>query len=862
MGLLSVVAFANGYGFYFVITWLPTFLGTLGFSAAPLAVYAGLPMIFAVPADLLGGVMTDWLARKLGLLLGRALVGGAAYAVAATAMFAATRATDHPHAAAVLLAVAGGASMFALAASSAACIEISSEHSGLVSATMNTMGQVGGMLSPIVLAWLLERFGAAGKWLLPLQLIGSVYAAAALCWLFINPRRQLSGTPHPHSFFGPSASCNEFFLLMKISRLFFHSGLLASMLVSVVGAAQGPTLNPDPADLSALGRRQPGTMATAPIPDARHIKNGWSIPSKGYADQPYIVPTDDGAWLCVITTGTGHEGSPGQHVVSMRSTDLGRSWETMVPIEPADGPEASYAVMLKVSGGRVYVFYNHNTDRVKEVKYETKGATKRVDSLGYYVFKYSDDHGRTWSTKRHVVPVREFAADRNNIYGGKLRFFWNVGRPLILGDAAILVLHKVGAMGSPGFFAQSEGAFLKSKNILTERDPEKIIFETLPDGDVGLRTPTGGGRIAEEQSIVSLSDGSLYCVYRTVDGWPANAYSRDAGHTWTSAAYMTYAPGGPRVKHPRAANFVWKCGNGKFLYWFHNHGGAIIGKMAADATGATGNPYNDRNPAWLMAGTERDTPNGKVIEWSQPEIFLYDDDPYIRMSYPDLVEQGGKFYITETQKNVGRIHEVPAQLVEGLFKQSENRTVAREGVILDLPAGRTSASTAIMPKLPDFNGRDAKRPDYGAADLRTGFSLDLWFKLESVAAGQVLLDSRDARGRGLVLTTTADGAVRITLNDGGAESSWASDAKTVLPGQLRHLVVTVDGGPKIITFVVDGVLCDGGEERQFGWGRFSPHLRAPNGAEQMKRAPGVGSLRIYRRALRTSEAVGNFRAGL
>jgi len=190
--LLCLVAFANGYGFYFVITWLPTFLGTLGFSAATLAIYSGLPMIFAVPADLLGGVTTDWLARRLGLRLGRALVGGAAYAVAAAAMFAATQVTDSPHVAAVLLAVAGGASMFALAASWATCIEISAEHSGLVSATMNTVGQVGGMLSPIVLAWLVERSGAAGKWQLPLQLIGSVYAAAALSWIFINPRRQLS----------------------------------------------------------------------------------------------------------------------------------------------------------------------------------------------------------------------------------------------------------------------------------------------------------------------------------------------------------------------------------------------------------------------------------------------------------------------------------------------------------------------------------------------------------------------------------------------------------------------------------------------------------------------------------------------
>lgn len=190
--LLSLVAFANGYGFYFVITWLPTFLSTLGFSSATLAIYSGLPMIFAVPADILGGVTTDFVARKFGVRLGRALVGGAAYAVAAAAMAAATAITDNPHAAALLLAVAGGASMFALAASWSTCIELGAKHSGLVSATMNTIGQIGGMLSPIVLALLVERSGAAGRWLLPLQLIAGLYALAALSWLFINPRRRLS----------------------------------------------------------------------------------------------------------------------------------------------------------------------------------------------------------------------------------------------------------------------------------------------------------------------------------------------------------------------------------------------------------------------------------------------------------------------------------------------------------------------------------------------------------------------------------------------------------------------------------------------------------------------------------------------
>ena len=68
---------------------------------------------------------------------------------------------------------------------------------------------------------------------------------------------------------------------------------------------------------------------------------------------------------------------------------------------------------------------------------------------------------------------------------------------------------------------------------------------------------------------------------------------------------------------------------------------------------------------WLLGGVEADSPNGKIIRWSQPEIALYDDDPYIRMSYPDLVEDGGKYFLTETQKDVARVHEIDPTLLEG-----------------------------------------------------------------------------------------------------------------------------------------------------------------------------------------------------
>jgi len=586
--------------------------------------------------------------------------------------------------------------------------------------------------------------------------------------------------------------------------------------------------------------------------DPRNIVNGFEIPSEGYCDQPYVVITNDGNWLCVLTTGKDREGESGQHVITMRSTDQGKTWSKPVDIEPASGPEASYAVLLKVPSGRIYSFYTHNTDNVREVIADNPpfkdGKCKRVDSVGYFVFKYSDDNGYTWSNKRYVIQVREMEIDRENPYDGKVRFFWNVSKPFIHKGSAYVSLHKVGGFGE-GFFTRSEGVLLKSENILAENDPEKIAWETLPDGDAGLRTPLGGGPIAEEQSYSVLSDGSFYCVYRTVDGHPVYTYSLDNGHTWTESKYKQYADG-RLMKHPRAANFAWKCSNGKYLYWFHNHGGR---------------DYEDRNPVWLCGGVEVNTPEGKVIQWSQPEIILYDDDPYIRMSYPDLVEENGQYYFTETQKNVAHVHKLDPGLLEGLWNQFDNTSVTTKELVLVLPKDGIMPDETDMPELPKFCVRDSKRLDYGTKNLCKGFTIDMWIRFDSLDAGQIVLDSRTENEQGICLQTTSHKTVEIVLNDGRTANHWDCDPDMLKPGKLHHVAVIVDGGPKIITFIVDGMLCDGGEYRQFGWGRFNRNLRDINGSERLRITPPLkGQLelfRIYDRYLRTSEVVGNYRAG-
>ena len=631
-------------------------------------------------------------------------------------------------------------------------------------------------------------------------------------------------------------------------------------------------------------------------PDPRHLSHGLEIPTESYSDQPFIVQTDDGAWLCAVTTGPGEEGVEGQHIVTQRSTDCGKTWSAPVPVEPGDKRENSYAVMLKVpaglpaaalaneglpavalaKAGRIYIFYNHNTDNVREVKwYNGKDAYKRVDSLGHFVFKYSDDHGKSWSAKRYDIPFRLFQCDRENIYCGKLCFFWNVGKPFVHDGAAFVSLHKVGQMGE-GFFRQSEGALLKSDNILSEPDPEKIRWETLPDGEVGLRTPPGGGPIAEEQSYVVLSDGSFHVNYRSIDGYPVESYSRDGGHTWSTPRYKRYTDG-RKMKNPRAANFVWKCRNGKYLYWFHNHGGHFIRDMWGQSSETNGlvkngnGPYDDRNPVWLSAGIEVDTPAGRAIAWSEPEIALYDHDPFVRISYPDLVEEDGRYFLSETQKDIARVHEIPAAMLDGMWttlaatlgQEHGGVPVSADKCLINLPVKAGEAVPAVVPLpqvpwIPHFRTRNWHAADYRGTDSGEGAALEVWVTLPTLDPGQALLDNRDAAGCGFCLCTVAEGAVELTLCDGQTENHWTSDS--ILQASRRHhVVVNVDGGPRIISYIIDGRFCDGGETRQFGWGRFSPYLRHVNAARELRVAPVIDTLRVYTRAMRVFEAVNHYR---
>ena len=566
-------------------------------------------------------------------------------------------------------------------------------------------------------------------------------------------------------------------------------------------------------------------------PDPRLITTGREIPEKSYCDQPYVAITKDGDWLCLLTTGSEHEGSGGQHIVSTLSKDRGKTWGPLVDIEPDTGPEASWVTPLVVPSGRIYAFYTFDGDEVRTLP--GRNQKIRADMLGWYCFRYTDDNGKTWS-KRHRIPVRVTAADRANQWKGEVMIFWGIDKPKIGHDGVRFAFTKLGRW----MLDNGEGWMMYSDNILTEPDPGKINWELLPEGEHGIRHKDYGS-VQEEHNHVEIGNGHLYMVYRTTRGYPAHTYSTDGGRNWDTPEFMTYSPGGRKVKNPRACPKLWRCKNGKYLLWFHNH---------------SGGGFQDRNPAWVSGGVVRD---GKM-HWSEPEILLYSSDLSYntgRMSYPDLVEQDGNYWVSETQKTVARIHEIDPALFEGMWAQLEGGgEVTKKGLVLDLRGEAAGAAEAKMPKLPDL-AKDG------------GFSVDLEIKFaDNNEHSQVLIDSRDADGRGLAVGVDQGGALHVHFSDGKNIGRWASDPGLLKPGKTHHVTAIVDGGPDIITFVVDGKLCDGGEARQYGWGRFDAKLDDINGSDKLRLSPSfageIHSLRIYDRYLRTSEAVANYQASL
>jgi sugar phosphate permease len=190
--LICAMYFAFGYGLYFYFTWLPTYLiKVLGFSAISGGAFAALPFVLAGAADVAGGWATDRLAASRGLRTARCGLGSASFLLCSALLVGSILAAA-PIAKALLLALALASADFALGACWAVCLDVGADNAGVVTGFMNTSGNLGGFVGPLVVGYAVERWGT---WALPFYITAGVYAAGAVAWLAINPEQRIDAPP-------------------------------------------------------------------------------------------------------------------------------------------------------------------------------------------------------------------------------------------------------------------------------------------------------------------------------------------------------------------------------------------------------------------------------------------------------------------------------------------------------------------------------------------------------------------------------------------------------------------------------------------------------------------------------------------
>ena len=177
------------WGSFFYLSWLHTFLQKgRGYSEQEIQQLSWLPFACGAVANLLGGLTSDRLVKRIGLKWGRRAVGLGG--LAASALFIMlTMFTQDKVASVVLLALGYAGSDFMLPVAWSVCLDVGRKYAGAVTGAMNTAGQLGSTLTAWAFGKIVVAYG--GNYDAPLVPMAAMTLISALLWLKIDPTKQL-----------------------------------------------------------------------------------------------------------------------------------------------------------------------------------------------------------------------------------------------------------------------------------------------------------------------------------------------------------------------------------------------------------------------------------------------------------------------------------------------------------------------------------------------------------------------------------------------------------------------------------------------------------------------------------------------
>jgi MFS transporter, ACS family, glucarate transporter len=178
--------FCLSYGWYFYITWFPTYLAQARhMNVQSVAIFGIAPLFMGGlgnPASVwIGNRLTPWipeLARRRRLMASVGFTGAGIFLLLSTLM--------HDPALAVLtIGMASFSNDLIMPCAWAACMDVGGRHAGTLSGTMNMMGNVGGAIAPTVIGFIL--YWTHNNWNVTFYLSAAVYLLGVLCWRLLDP---------------------------------------------------------------------------------------------------------------------------------------------------------------------------------------------------------------------------------------------------------------------------------------------------------------------------------------------------------------------------------------------------------------------------------------------------------------------------------------------------------------------------------------------------------------------------------------------------------------------------------------------------------------------------------------------------
>jgi MFS family permease len=186
---LCVQWFCHFYGFYFYVTWLPTYLlEARGVALRHGAILSGLPLLAAGCGCLFAGYLLPPVARRWGIVRARRAFAYFAYGGAALFLLLFTFIHD-PNLAMIVMSLSSFVVELSAPVTWTTAMDLGGASVGLLTGMMNTLGHLGGSVAPAIIGYLLAASG--NNWNVAFYASAALYAVGGLCWVVLDPVTRL-----------------------------------------------------------------------------------------------------------------------------------------------------------------------------------------------------------------------------------------------------------------------------------------------------------------------------------------------------------------------------------------------------------------------------------------------------------------------------------------------------------------------------------------------------------------------------------------------------------------------------------------------------------------------------------------------